>query len=132
VTSGTPLGGPLRDDVLAGRLPDVGLLVPNVCSDAHDCSLATADGWLKSWLTFVMKGPDYRAGRLAIVVTFDEDDYSSGNTVLTTVVSPYTHGVVSGTAYTHCSWTHYAEILLGVGALRNAGTAPSLRPAFGI
>jgi acid phosphatase len=132
VTSGTPLRGPLRDDVLAGTLPNVGLLVPNVCSDAHDCSLATADDWLKSWLTFVMKGPDYRAGRLAIVVTFDEDDYSSGNTVLTTVVSPYTHGVVSGTAYSHYSWTHYAEIVLGVAALRDAGTAPSLRPAFGI
>ena len=35
-------------DVSAGRLPRVGMVVPNLCHDAHNCSLATADAWFKS------------------------------------------------------------------------------------
>lgn len=132
VPAGTPSGGALRTDIRNGTLPTVGLLVPNMCHDGHDCPLSTADGWLHGWLPIVMAGPDYTAGRLAIVVTFDEDDNTAANTVLTTVVSPYTHHVVSGEAYTHYSWTHYAEQLVGSAALNNAGSAPSLRPAFGI
>jgi acid phosphatase len=132
VPAGTPSGGALRTDIRNGTLPNVGLLIPNMCHDGHDCPLSTADGWLHGWLPIVMAGPDYKAGRLAIVVTFDEDDYSAANSVLTTVVSPYTHHVVSGEAYTHYSWTHYVEQLIGSAALNNAGSAPSLRPAFGI
>jgi phospholipase C len=132
VPAGTPGGGALRTDIRNGALPNVGLLIPNMCHDGHDCPLSTADGWLHGWLPIVMAGPDYKAGRLAIVVTFDEDDYSGANTVLTTVVSPYTKHVVSAEAYTHYSWTHYAEQLIGSAALNHAGSAPSLRPAFGI
>jgi phospholipase C len=132
VPAGTPSGGALRTDIRNGTLPNVGLLIPNMCHDGHDCPLSTADGWLHGWLPIVLAGPDYKSGRLAIVVTFDEDDYTAANTVLTTVVSPYTHHVVSAEAYTHYSWTHYAEQLIGSAALNNAGSAPSLRPAFGI
>ncbi|MCU1595984.1 MAG: phosphatidylinositol-3-phosphate phosphatase, partial [Frankiales bacterium] len=110
--------------------PNVGLLVPDICHDGHDCSLATADGWLKSWLTVVRQGADYRAGRLAIVVTFDEDDNSGNNTVLTTVVSPYTSRLVSSRACNHYSLTRYLAELTGTVPLRAAATATSLRAAF--
>lgn len=132
VPSGTPSSGALRSDINAGRLPTVGLLVPDICHDGHDCSLSTADSWLHSWLPVVMAGPDYRAGRLAIVVTFDEDDDNSGNTVLTTVVSPYTKKVVSGAAYTHYSLTRYFAELSRTTPLRAGANAPSLRSAFHI
>jgi acid phosphatase len=132
VPAGTPNAGAFRDDIARGTLPNVGMLIPNMCNDGHDCPLSTADGWLHGWLPIVMNGPDYKAGRLAIVVTFDEDDYTEANTVLTVVVSPYTKKVVSTTAYTHYSWTHYAEQVIGSAALRNAAAATSLRPAFSI
>jgi acid phosphatase len=132
VPAGTPSGGALRTDVVNGTLPNIGLLIPNLCHDGHDCPMATADSWLRGWLKIIMAGPDYRAGRLAIIVTFDEDDYSADNTVLTTVISPFTHHVVSNESYTHYSWTHYVEQVIGSAALRNAGTARSLRPAFPI
>ena len=83
VPAGTPVQGALHDDVLAGALPTIGLLIPDLCNDGHDCSLQVADDWLRQWLPFVMQGPDYRSGRLAIVVTFDEDDGTAGNVVLT-------------------------------------------------
>jgi phospholipase C len=130
VPAGSTASGALRSDIDAGKLPTVGLLIPNVCNDAHDCSLSTADSYLKSWLQVVQAGPDYRSGRLAVVVTFDEDDTSSDNTVLTVVVSPYTSHVVSNRALTHYSLTRYFAELTLTAPLRSAAAAPSLRGDF--
>ncbi len=76
----------LSDDITAGTLPNVGMVLPNQCNDAHDCSLATADNWFKSRMTAIMAGPDWQAGRLVVVLTADEDDKASGNQVLTVVI----------------------------------------------
>jgi acid phosphatase len=130
VPLGTTTSGALRRDVDAGTLPTVGLVVPDICHDGHDCSLATADAWLKSWLTVIRQGPDYRSGRLAIVVTFDEDDSHANNTVLTVVVSPYTSKVVSSRPLTHYSLTRYLAELTSTAPLRAAATAPSMRADF--
>lgn len=133
VPSGTPALGALRNDVNAGTLPTVGMLTPNSCNDAHDCSLATADNWLKGWLPVLMNGPDYRAGRLVIIVTFDEAGRgSAANSVYTVVISPYTTHVVSPTPYTHYSWARYCAELTVSPPLRSAASANSLRPAFHI
>jgi acid phosphatase len=132
VPAGTTAAGPLQADIHAGALPNVGLVIPDVCNDAHDCSLGTADSWLKTWLPVVMAGPDYKAGRLVIVVTFDEDDRSGDNTVLTTVISPYTSHVISAVHYTHYSLTRYFAELTGTTPLRASVNAPSLRRAFHI
>ena len=53
--AGTPTDGVLHDDILAGTLPTVGLLAPEHANDGHDCSLATADGWLHTWMVAVMR-----------------------------------------------------------------------------
>lgn len=132
VPSGTPASGALRRDVDAGTLPQLGMLVPDVCHDGHDCSLGTADAWLRGWLPRIMQGPDYRAGRLSVIVTFDEDDSAGNNNVLTTVISPYTSHVVSSAPYSHYSLTRYFAELTGTTPLRGAATAPSLRAAFHI
>src|SRR5436190_5407313 len=130
VPMGTPGSGALSRDVAAGSLPQVGMAVPNLCNDAHSCSTSTADAWLHDWLLRVMTGPDYRAGRLAIVVTFDEDDRSSSNNVLTVVISPATSHVRSSAAYDHYSWLRCADDMLGLPPLRAAAAARSLCPAF--
>jgi hypothetical protein len=130
VPAGTVTAGALRTDVNAGKLPNVGMLVPDICNDGHDCSLATADAWLHRWTGALMSGPDYRAGRLAIVVTFDEDDSSAGNNVLTVVVAPHTRAVVSARAYSHYSLSRYLSEIAATRPLRNAAQAASLRAAF--
>lgn len=130
--AGTPAGGALRTDIDRGTLPTLGLLVPDLCHDGHDCPLSTADGYLRSWLPRVLAGPDYRAGRLAVVVTFDEDEGRSGNVVLTAVISPYTTQVVSRTAFSHYSLARYFAQLIGRPAPGRAAGAADLRPAFGI
>jgi acid phosphatase len=132
VPMGTPSSGALSADIAAGRLPNVGMAVPNLCNDAHDCSLSTADNWLHQWIPRLMAGPDYRAGRLAIVVTFDEDDRNAGNNVATVVISPRTQHVVATSAYDHYSWLRCSDEMVGAPLLRNASTARSLCSAFGL
>ena len=132
VPSGTPASGALRNDIATGSLPNVGALLPDICNSAHDCSLATADSWLRGWMTAITAGPDFKAGRLSVIITFDEDEGRSGNRVLTTVVAPGTRAVRSDQPYTHYSWTRYASELAGAAPLGAGRTAPSLRPAFGL
>jgi acid phosphatase len=132
VTAGLPSAGRLADDIASGRLPTVGMLVPNLNDDAHDGTLRQADDWLKGWLPLLMAGPDFRAGRLAIVVTADEDDSSSGNRVLTVVIAPgVTHRVV-GAALSHYSLTRLYDDVAGAPPLRSAASAPSMAQAFGL
>ena len=132
VPTGTATGGALYDDIQAGTLPTIGLLIPNLCHDAHNCPLSTADAWLQQWLPIVMRGPDYRAGRLAIVITFDEDDNSGDNTVLTTVIAPTVHHVSAAGPLTHYSLTRYLAELTGTPPPAEAATAASLGTAFGM
>ena len=41
-------GGRLWSAIRRGRLPNAGLVVPDKCHDAHDCSLSSADAWFRS------------------------------------------------------------------------------------
>src|SRR3954452_5689756 len=119
-------------DARANALPNVGFLIPNLCHDAHDCSLATADAFLRKKLPSVLASRDFTSGRLTVVVTADEDDLHSGNTVLTSVLSTRLSGKVVSTHLTHYSLTRYIADVLGVTPLGNGKTAPDLKAAFGL
>jgi acid phosphatase len=106
------------------------MVVPDVCHDAHDCSLGIADAWLRQEVGLAMSGPDFRSGRLVIVVTADEDDGSQGNTVLTVVVHPRLDGVVVTSPLSHLSLSRLYTEVLGVPPLRSAASAPSMAAAF--
>jgi phosphatidylinositol-3-phosphatase len=132
VPMGTPTSGNLRNDIAAG-LPRFSFLTPNLCDDMHDCSVATGDAWLQSWVPQLIAGPDYQAGRLAIVITFDENGGTSGNQVYTAVISPFTTpGTRSATSFTHYSLLRTAEEILGVPLLGGAAGASSMRSAFNL
>jgi acid phosphatase len=119
-------------DVRSGHLPDAGMVVPDRCHDAHDCSLATADAWLRQEVGLAMSGPDFRAGRLAIVVTGDEDDGSQDNVVLTILVHPSLRSVVATGPLSHVSLSRLYSEVLGLPPLRAAASAPSMAQAFGL
>ncbi|GAA3302644.1 acid phosphatase [Dactylosporangium vinaceum] len=65
------------------RLPTVAFVIPNLCNDMHDCSIATGDVWAHQHLE------PYRQWAQAhdswLIVTFDEDDGGSANRILTLV-----------------------------------------------
>ena len=59
----------------------------------------------------VFAGPDWKSGRLAVVLTADEDDHTQGNKVLTVVIHPSQGHHVVGTRLTHYSLTRlYDEV----------------------
>jgi acid phosphatase len=132
VPLGTATSGRLASDVTDGTLPTVGLVIPDLCHDAHDCGLATADAWVADWVARIQEGADWTAGRLALVVTFDEAETGGDNTVMTVVIAPGVHGAVADQALTHLSWTRWMSDLIGSPAPRDAGAAPSLGAAFGL
>ncbi len=119
-------------DAEANALPHVGFLIPDLDHDAHDGSLATADAWLKEKLAPVLASEDFTSGRLVVVVTADEDDKSSDNTVLTSVLTPALSGKVVDQPLNHYSLTRYIADVLGVEPLREGADAPDLRAAFGL
>lgn len=134
VPAGTPGAGSLHADAVAGTLPCAGMLVPDVLHDAHDGSLAQADAYLRGWLPTLLSGPDFRSGRLAVVITADEDDRSSSaNRVLTVVIAPAVWRRVVSTTLTHYSLARlYGSVCRESRYLGNAGTAPSMLSAFGL
>jgi acid phosphatase len=116
---------------IGGGLPTVSLVVPNLCNDAHNCSLGVADNWLHTWLPKIEAGPDFTSGHLAVVVTFDEG-VSSDQTVLTAVLQAGLRGKVVSTPLTHYSLTGLIDQAAHVPPLREAVHAPSMASAFGL
>jgi acid phosphatase len=72
---------PARD---FSTLPAVSFVIPNLCHDMHDCSVATGDAWLSAhisaYATWAMTHDSL------LIVTFDEDDGSQGNQIATIFV----------------------------------------------
>jgi hypothetical protein len=63
------------------RLPTVSFVIPNLCNDMHDCSVQTGDAWLRAHLS------GYASWAMThnslLIITWDEDDGSQANQVLT-------------------------------------------------
>lgn len=124
------------DAAKANALPNVGMLIPNTCHDAHDggpsCNLGVADAWLQSQLSAVLASSDFTDGTLVVAVTADEDDRSSGNTVLTVVLQAGLDGsgTVVSTPLTHYSLSRLYSEVVGAPPLLKAASAPDLGAAF--
>lgn len=127
--------GALASDAAAGRLPDYALVVPNACHDMHGATpcptglVRSGDRWLGTWLPRVLDAPDYRAGHLVVIITWDEGS-SRSNHIPTLVISPSTAHVTSDRAFDHCSTLRTTEDLLGLPPLGCAATATPLTTTF--
>ncbi len=126
-------------DAVNSRLPNVGMLIPNLCDIAHTggCplanagSLSLADAFLKEQLPQVLGSSDFTSGALTVVVTADEGSRTD-NRVLTVVMNAHLSGVVVTSALNHYSLTRYYEEVLGATLLNNAVAAPDMKVAFGL
>jgi acid phosphatase len=135
VELGTTASGALRDDLAAGTLPAYSFVTPNSCHDMHgapgcpDHHVAGGDRWLARWIPRVLAGADYRAGRLVVIITWDEGS-SRDNHIPTVVLSPTTRAVVATQPYDHCSTLRTTEDLLGLAPLGCAKSAVSMTAGF--
>jgi phosphatidylinositol-3-phosphatase len=63
------------------RLPSVSFVIPNLCHDMHDCSVAVGDAWLRAnvgpYADWAMRHDSL------LVLTWDEDDGSQANHITT-------------------------------------------------
>jgi phosphatidylinositol-3-phosphatase len=66
----------LARDLAGHRLPDSSLVIPNLCNDLHDCSVATGDAWLKTHVVPLLRSRELRGGVLFVV--FDEGTSDTG------------------------------------------------------
>jgi hypothetical protein len=105
------------------HLPDFAFVVPNLCHDMHDCSVATGDAWLSDFVTPLLGAPG-----TVLFVVFDEG--TRGNHVV---------GLALGTAVRpHAVFTrrvdHYGMLrtIEDMLALRPLGAAATARPITGI
>ena len=66
------------------QLPTVSFVIPNLCSDMHDCPVATGDAWLRTHIDRYAQWAMTHDSLL--IVTFDEDDGSQSNQIATIFV----------------------------------------------
>ena len=135
VDLGTPTHGSLYDDLGVGRLPAFSFVTPNACNDMHGAStcpggrVAAGDRWLKAWIPRILAGADYRAGRLVVIITWDEGSITS-NHIPTLVLSPTTRGVVTHQPHDHCSTLRTMQEILHLALLGCARSARTMTADF--
>ena len=91
--------GDLAADRAAGTLPALAFVIPNNCDNSHDCSVAVADAWLAANVPAML---DSLGPAELLVLTWDEDDQTAANHILTVFVGPRVRpGYASVTPITH-------------------------------
>jgi hypothetical protein len=107
-------------------------IAPNLCNDMHDCSIATGDAFLASFVPRILGSPAYADGGV-IVLTWDEGSTGTGGggRIATIVLSPLAKSnFSSATAHTHYSLVRTIEDAWGMPCLANACTANNLAEFF--
>jgi hypothetical protein len=121
-------------DLANGTLPDFSNIVPNLCNDAHDCSLSTADTWLSNNIAPLLADQTFQQDGL-LIITFDEagsDNTNGGGRISWVVVSPKAKtGYQSTTVYQHESTLRLILEALGITQFPGAAaTAPAMSEFF--
>jgi hypothetical protein len=109
-------------------LPTVSFLIPDLCNDMHDCPVSTGDAWAQRVLDpYVRWAASHHS---ALIVTFDEDDGTAGNRILTVL-----SGAAVPTGRYNQPLTLYSvlgavERWYGLPLLGAAATAPVMAPTW--
>ncbi|HET7442859.1 MAG TPA: alkaline phosphatase family protein, partial [Terriglobales bacterium] len=137
----------LFEDLSSGRVPQFSLIAPNQCNDQHGRGNAgpacdfdpnddgtqaglnpgliyLGDLTLRNLVKAIHSSPIWHQGQNAIVIVWDENDFSQApnlNQVLLVVDTNYgLHGVQSGKRYTHFSLLKSLEAGFGLPCLNHA------------
>jgi len=137
VDLGSSTRGALHDDLAAGNLPAFSFVTPNACNDMHGARtcpndrVAAGDRWLKGWIPRILAGADYRAGRLVVIITWDEGS-PTDNHIPTLVLSPTTRGIVTHQPHNHCSTLRTMQEILRLALLGCARSARTMTSDFAL
>ncbi len=145
----------LATDLASGNLANYSLVVPDQCHDMHGtggCSstaglIAAGDAYVGSTVSEIMSSHTWQEGNNAIVITWDEDDFSDsgllgtgccganpggGHVVTIVITNKGPIHVTDNTPYNHYSLLRSMEDAFGLPYLAHAGDASvtSMTPLF--
>jgi acid phosphatase len=106
------------------KLPAYALVIPDLCNDMHDCSVATGDHWLRNFIAPILTVKD-----TAIFIVFDEGTSNAGgggNVALIVAGTAVRRHSVFKAATSHYGLLRTIESGLGLPLLGHAGTATPL------
>ena len=111
----------------AATTPTFAFITPNQCNSTHDCSVATGDTWLSRNLPAILASPACTTQSCLLILTWDEDDSSQSNHILTVFAgSAARTGSVSNARYDHFSLLRTVEAVLGVPTQTNRDAAAAV------
>jgi hypothetical protein len=113
------------------NLGNLWFIAPNLCHDMHDCSIATGDAFLHSWLPTILTSAAFSDG--VVFLTWDEGTtlVGGGGEVATLVISPLAKsGFTSAAIHTHYSLLRTIEDAWNLPCLANACAANDLREFY--
>jgi hypothetical protein len=146
----------LGTDLAKNALPNFSLVVPDQCHDMHGTStcsdtnslISAGDTYVANTVSAITDSKAWQNGRNAIVLTWDEDDYSDqglpgtgccgadpggGHVVTIVITNKGNHyPITDSTAYNHYSLLRSYEDAFGLPYLAHARDAvvPSMAPLF--
>jgi phosphatidylinositol-3-phosphatase len=122
-----PFGDLATDLTSAATTPNWAFVKPDNCHDTHDCSITTGDTWLSQTVPTILSSPACTVETCLVQLTWDEDDGSQGNKVLTVFAgSGAKTGFADATAYNHYSLLRTTEDIFGLPYQANDATATSM------
>ena len=133
----------LATDLATNSLPDFSLIVPDQCHDMHgtggcndtNALIAAGDTYVGATVSAIQASKPWRQGRNAIVVTWDEDDFSDqgqpgtgccgadpggGHVVTIVITNKGKHPITDATAYNHYSLLRSLEDAFRLPCLAHA------------
>ena len=111
---------------LAQSTPLLSWITPDDCHNGHNCLVSAADAWLRQTVSLIVASSAWSTNGV-LFITWDEDDGTGNNRVLTLVVTPGLNHLVSDQPYNHYSLLAAIEDLLGVSRLGEAARARPLQ-----
>jgi len=103
------------------ELPAVAYVVPDLCHDMHDCSVATGDAWLARELDgYIQWTMNHNS---LFILTFDEDNGTAANQIATIFVGPMVQSGEYPTHIDHYSVLRTLEEMYGVPPTGKAASA---------
>jgi phosphatidylinositol-3-phosphatase len=140
--------GGLYADLGSGDVPNFSFIAPNQCNDQHGrgntgpfCNYDATDNGSQSGLnevnilqgdmsvqrivSAIKASPAWRQGNNAIIILWDENDYTANRVLLIVDTSYGVNGVRSNQFYTHFSLLKTLEVGFGLSCLNHACDASS-------
>jgi phosphatidylinositol-3-phosphatase len=95
--------------------PNYAFISPNLCNNMHSCSISTGDNWLRGHVPAILNSAACKVDTCLVMLTWDEDDGSSSNHVLTIFAgSGAKAGASSSASYSHYSLLRTVEAIFGL------------------